>query len=43
MSISKNIYKEGGLNKSATVRKFLIVQKEGARHVEREPDFIIST
>ncbi len=35
----KNIYKEGELNKSSTVRKFLIVQKEGARHVEREPDF----
>jgi hypothetical protein len=35
----KNIYKEGELKESATIRKFLIVQKEGVRYVEREPDF----
>ncbi|OGI12326.1 MAG: hypothetical protein A2Y40_00870 [Candidatus Margulisbacteria bacterium GWF2_35_9] len=35
----KNIYKEGELNESSTIRKFLIVQKEGNREVKREPDF----
>lgn len=35
----KNIYKEGELQKSSTIRKFLIVQKEGIREVERETDF----
>lgn len=35
----KNIYKEGELKESLTIRKFLIVQKEGIREVERETDF----
>mgnify|MGYP001561552161 FL=1 len=35
----KNIYKEGELKESSTIRKFLIVQKEGIRQVERETDF----
>jgi len=35
----KNIYKENELKESPTIRKFLIVQKEGLRHVERETDF----
>ena len=35
----KNIYKEGELQESSTIRKFLIVQKEGIREVERETDF----
>lgn len=35
----KNIYKEGELKESSTIRKFLIVQKEGIREVERETDF----
>jgi hypothetical protein len=35
----KNIYKEGELKESSTIRKFLIVQKEGVRDVEREVDF----
>lgn len=34
-----NIYKDGELNESATVRKFRTVQKEGSRDVERERDF----
>lgn len=43
-----NIYKDGELDKKATIRKFQIVQKEGNRNVEREVDFynldvIIST
>lgn len=32
----KNIYGEGELTESATIRKFLIVQKEGNRKVSRE-------
>jgi hypothetical protein len=32
----KNIYGEGELTESATIRKFLIVQKEGNREVSRE-------
>jgi len=32
----KNIYGEGELTESATIRKFLIVQKEGSREVSRE-------
>jgi hypothetical protein len=35
----KNIYKEGELQKSSTIRKFRIVQKEGKREVERQVDF----
>ncbi|MFA4872839.1 MAG: virulence RhuM family protein [Patescibacteria group bacterium] len=35
----KNVYKEGELKESSTIRKFLIVQKEGIREVEREIDF----
>src|SRR3989339_1207112 len=35
----KNIYKENELKESSTIRKFLIVQKEGIRQVERETDF----
>jgi prophage maintenance system killer protein len=35
----KNIYKEGELKQKPTIRKFRIVQKEGARHVERDVDF----
>ena len=35
----KNIYKEGELEEGATIRKFLIVQKEGVRQVERDTDF----
>src|SRR3989344_3785066 len=35
----KNIYKEGELREISTIRKFLIVQKEGNRQVERETDF----
>ncbi|MFN3693521.1 MAG: RhuM family protein [Ignavibacterium sp.] len=35
----KNIYKEGELQQSSTIRKFRIVQKEGGRYVEREIDF----
>ena len=34
-----NIFKEGELEKSSTVRKFRIVQTEGKREVEREIDF----
>ena len=33
-----NIYKEGELDSSATIRKFRIVQTEGSRQVEREVD-----
>ena len=32
----KNIYKEGELNKTATVRKFRIVQIEGTRKIRRK-------
>ncbi len=35
----KNIYKEGELKQSSTIRKFRIVQTEGGRWVERERDF----
>ena len=35
----KNIYKEGELEKISTIRNFLIVQKEGARQIERETVF----
>ncbi|MCM8833238.1 MAG: virulence protein RhuM/Fic/DOC family protein [Candidatus Omnitrophica bacterium] len=35
----KNIYKEGELKKSSTIRKFRIVQTEGGRQVERSIDF----
>jgi prophage maintenance system killer protein len=35
----KNIYKEGELERGATIRNFRIVQKEGGRAVERKPDF----
>lgn len=34
----KNVYKEGELEKNSTIRKFLIVQKEGDRQVERQTD-----
>jgi len=34
-----NVFKEGELEKSSTVRKFRIVQTEGKREVEREIDF----
>jgi len=33
-----NVYKEGELQRNATVRKFRIVQKEGNREVERQID-----
>jgi len=32
----KNIYNEGELTENSTIRKFLIVQKEGSREVSRE-------
>ena len=35
----KNIYKEGELKESSTIRNFRIVQKEGKRKVERDVDF----
>ena len=35
----KNIYAEGELTPGATIRKFLIVQKEGPRDVSRSVDF----
>jgi len=35
----KNIYAEGELASGATIRKYLIVQKEGAREVSRSVDF----
>ena len=31
----KNIYKDNELDEDSTIRKFLIVQKEGAREVSR--------
>ncbi|MDE6801882.1 MAG: virulence RhuM family protein, partial [Muribaculaceae bacterium] len=31
----RNIYKEGELDEMATVKEYLIVQKEGSRHVQR--------
>lgn len=34
----KNIYSTGELDREATIRKFRIVQTEGARKVEREVD-----
>jgi len=35
----KEIFKIGELDESLTIRKFRIVQKEGARDIERETDF----
>ncbi len=35
----KNIYAEGELASGATIREFLIVQKEGAREVSRSVEF----
>jgi hypothetical protein len=35
----KHIYAQGELNREATIRKFLIVQTEGAREVSRKVDF----
>ena len=35
----KNIYKSGELKRTATIRKFLIVQTEGKRQVSRNVDF----
>src|SRR3990167_7486265 len=35
----KNIYAEGELISGATIRKFLIVQKEGSREISRSVDF----
>jgi hypothetical protein len=35
----RNIYEEGELSPEATIRKFRIVQTEGARQVSRETDF----
>ena len=35
----KNIYSEGELEPKATIRKFRIVQTEGARQVSRNVDF----
>lgn len=35
----KNVYKEGELEQSSTIRKFRIVQKEGGRIVERSMDY----
>ena len=35
----KNIYKEAELKEISTIRKFLIVQTEGAHQVERDTDF----
>lgn len=35
----KNIYGEAELKKESTIRKFLIVQKEGTREVSRELDY----
>jgi len=34
-----NIYKEGELKQSSTIRNFRIVQKEGRRSIERDVDF----
>jgi hypothetical protein len=35
----QNVFEEGELQRGATIRKFRIVQPEGARSVEREVDF----
>ena len=35
----KEIFKSGELDEFSTIRKFRIVQKEGARDIERETDF----
>ena len=35
----KNIFEEGELNQNATVKKFLTVQKEGAREVSRDLEY----
>jgi hypothetical protein len=35
----QNVFGEGELQRGATIRKFRIVQLEGARSVEREVDF----
>lgn len=35
----KNIFKDGELQEEATIRKIRIVQQEGTRQVEREPQF----
>ena len=35
----RNIYKEGELDKGATVKDFLIVQNEGGRHVTRHVSY----
>lgn len=35
----KHIYAQGELNREATIRKFLMVQTEGAREVSRKVDF----
>ena len=35
----KTVFKSGELDKTATIRKFRIVQKEGERAVSREPEF----
>jgi hypothetical protein len=35
----QNIFEEGELQRGATIRKFRIVQAEGARSIEREVDF----
>ena len=35
----KNIYDQAELNRDATIRKFLIVQKEGKRDISRRVDF----
>ena len=35
----KNIFKEGELEESSTIKVFLIVQKEGAREVRCKQDF----
>ena len=35
----QNVFAEGELQREATIRKFRIVQPEGARSVEREVDF----
>jgi hypothetical protein len=36
----KNIFKEGELKESSTIKDFLIVQKEGAREVNRKQVFL---
>ena len=35
----KNIFKDGELQEETTIRKIRIVQQEGTRQVEREPQF----